>query len=580
MDADLFELGGNSLLAGRAAARIRVEMKVPSLVTTQLYNTKLCDLATYIAEHSLLPDQSMNSKSPRQTEIPMNGLDVSVDKANQQPRRSWTNPLCFCLQTVGVILSPLFGELSVVIAFLLLAYIYSETNEWITILLIPPLFVLYGLTTMCTLVLIKWALIWKYRVQTIEMWSLQYVRWWFVHIIFTENTRFVFPLLFRTEVLNMYLRLLGAKIGNRVEINTEFLGEFDLLRFHDGVTLQHHSIVRPRALDVGVVHMKRIEIGTASQVGTRAVVEAGARVPANSVIQDHSVSSRLVTRPGQNDEKPEFLVSATFFKRQQYIRVCVGLPALAIVHAIPFVPIVFLLPWLYDEVEQTSELIFWAILPWVILLVHPITHLLTFVAVKRIIIGKFQEGDASSQFEQFRSWFMERMIVSPATREAFELADSMGPAILATVFRGLGMQVGKRTRLLSSLHIIETDLTEIGNDVVMGQGLVVKNLDAQLQRCRVVVEDGSDMLDFVTIQAGAYLEHDCLLGSFAVAGEHSRVFANSVLVGIVEGSADPSSPSASSESSSRYGSEKSASSAPTHAEVLRDGTAEVRSTRD
>ena len=148
MDADLFELGGNSLLAGRAAARIRVEMKVPSLVTTQLYNTKLCDLATYIAEHSLLPDQSMNSKGPRQTEIPMNGLDVSVDKANQQPRRSWTNPLCFCLQTVGVILSPLFGELSVVIAFLLLAYIYSETNEWITIILIPPLFVLYGLTTM------------------------------------------------------------------------------------------------------------------------------------------------------------------------------------------------------------------------------------------------------------------------------------------------------------------------------------------------------------------------------------------------------------------------------------------------
>ena len=102
-------------------------------------------------------------------------------------------------------------------------------------------------------------------------------------------------------------------------------------------------------------------------------------------------------------------------------------------------------------------------------------------------------------------------------------------------------------------------------------------MDHQCYRHKIVVESGADMLDFCTLQPGAYLEHDCLLGSFAVAGKHRRVKANSVLVGTVEDSqaSAPKSVSATESVSGSVASASSISSGSSHGVVLRDGTGTV-----
>lgn len=126
----------------------------------------------------------------------------------------------------------------------------------------------------------KWLLIGKWQAEQIPIWSLRYFRFWVVRQLLVFSPM----MLFRGYPLyNLYLRLLGAKIGRNVVLECEHIPVgTDLLSIGDNTILRSHSILctykaRSNYLFTGPVNL-----------GSHVVVGEGSVVDINTVMQDHA----------------------------------------------------------------------------------------------------------------------------------------------------------------------------------------------------------------------------------------------------------------------------------------------------
>jgi hypothetical protein len=91
-------------------------------------------------------------------------------------------------------------------------------------------------------IVMKWLLIGRFKVQSIPLWSLSYFRFWAVMTLMRTSPVNVFV---GTPIYNAYLRLMGAKIGRNVMINSRYTPVCaDLLddrRQHDPAQGQHRA---------------------------------------------------------------------------------------------------------------------------------------------------------------------------------------------------------------------------------------------------------------------------------------------------------------------------------------------------
>src|SRR5207248_483142 len=67
---------------------------------------------------------------------------------------------------------------------------------------------------------LKWLLIGRWKAEVIPIWSLRYFRFWFVKTLVQSAPAALFK---GTALYNVYLRLLGARIGRNTVIQTIFL---------------------------------------------------------------------------------------------------------------------------------------------------------------------------------------------------------------------------------------------------------------------------------------------------------------------------------------------------------------------
>ncbi len=72
--------------------------------------------------------------------------------------------------------------------------------------------------SLCLSVALKWLLIGRYKAGSYPLWGQYYFRWWLVNAV-----QSVVPIdyLAGTPLLNVYYRLLGAKIGRNVYLGTD-----------------------------------------------------------------------------------------------------------------------------------------------------------------------------------------------------------------------------------------------------------------------------------------------------------------------------------------------------------------------
>ncbi|KUR71252.1 hypothetical protein AQZ52_11345 [Novosphingobium fuchskuhlense] len=193
------------------------------------------------------------------------------------------------------------GWVSWWVAWELFPALFDKLNLVAFVLLTPLItvagVVLYLPVSVGFTMLVKWAVLGRYRPVRAPVWSTYYLRHW----VTIQSARLIpWPMLSGTVFHNAVLRLLGAKIGRGVHIHRGVhlhRGGWDLLEIGDNVTLGQDAHLGLVELDRGDIVVGRIVIGSDVTLQSRASVEHDCRVGAGSVIAPLSVVNPGTTVP-------------------------------------------------------------------------------------------------------------------------------------------------------------------------------------------------------------------------------------------------------------------------------------------
>lgn len=127
-------------------------------------------------------------------------------------------------------------------------------------------------------IVLKWLVIGRWTERAIPVWSLQYFRFWMIkHLVQTSPMN-----LFKgSPLLNLHLRLLGARIGKNAVIKSKLTPVCtDLIEIGDDAVLSNDSMILGYTAIAGRIHTGTVSVGSNAFVGDGSVLDI------NTVIGD------------------------------------------------------------------------------------------------------------------------------------------------------------------------------------------------------------------------------------------------------------------------------------------------------
>ncbi|QYE35249.1 amino acid adenylation domain-containing protein [Polymorphobacter sp. PAMC 29334] len=153
-----------------------------------------------------------------------------------------------------------------------------------------PLYFAFVLVAGLAVVALKWIVVGEYRATTKPLWS------WFVwrtELVTATYENLAVNLLLAplrgTPWLAAYFRLMGAKIGRRVYLDTTDMTEFDLIEIGDDAALNDAAGLQTHLFEDRVMKVSAVRIGARATVGSLAIVLYDAVVDDGAELGDLSV---------------------------------------------------------------------------------------------------------------------------------------------------------------------------------------------------------------------------------------------------------------------------------------------------
>jgi non-ribosomal peptide synthetase-like protein len=262
-DANFFDdLGADSMVMAQFCARVRKRTDLPSVSIKDVYqHPTITGLTAAFARSApalvASATPTSNPPDPAQTEA-------------QASASTFEYVLCGTLQFLlflgytylaGIVFERTYDWIAGG-GDLLHDYVRAATAGAITFVL------------MCTFpILVKWVLIGRWKPQQIRIWSLAYVRFWFVKTLVMANPLILYA---GSPILVWYLRALGAKVGRGVTIFSRHVPVCtDLLTIGDGTVIRKDSYLNCYRAHAGLIQTGPVTLGRDVLVGDKAVLDIG-----------------------------------------------------------------------------------------------------------------------------------------------------------------------------------------------------------------------------------------------------------------------------------------------------------------
>lgn len=283
-DADFFDLGGDSLKAGRLLSVLRAEFNLHIPIDAIFQHGTTRSLSAYIRER--VPDADLRGPQVEETFI-AEGCEETFDSTRWWLMAVQLLPMC--------VFYPMRRAYQWTIFMVFLAY----TQAWKTTEYVPGRLLNLTVAILVARVITKaifpwigiaakWLIVGRYKEGLYPMWGSYHTRWWLVQKIVDICGHGLFA---QTNYTNcLYLRLMGAKIGKNVSIRACSTGEWDLLEIEDGAVLERCTL-RPFAGERNTtMFLGKIHIGRNATVGMASIVAPGTSIPENACIGPNSSS--------------------------------------------------------------------------------------------------------------------------------------------------------------------------------------------------------------------------------------------------------------------------------------------------
>jgi non-ribosomal peptide synthetase-like protein len=387
-----------------------------------------------------------------------------------------------------LVLLPIVPSLAALPCEVMLISLIQTQGLWWGVLSTPLLAALFVILLCLEIALAKWVLMGRVKAGRYRVQSFLYVRKWFVDSLMHMALVLLHPL-YATLYLPPWFRLLGAKLGKRVEISTVAHITPELLSIDNESFVADSACIGATKVHLGWLSLGKTSIGKRTFIGNRALVPTGAMLgercligclsvpPSNAVFTEHLHSSWLGSPPVL---LPRRQSSAAFPDRVTYqppwylylvrgfiefFRVTVP-SALATVVAVYFIEALILF-------ERSLPLLP-LILLWLpmIYFALALAAVLFIVGVKWVVIGKYRPCT-----KPLWSSFVWRTEMITAFHESFAapflLNFFQGTPFLSWYFRLMGSHIGKRV-CMETIQVNEFDLVSVGDDAAL-------NLNCTLQ---------------------------------------------------------------------------------------------------
>ena len=256
MDDHFFnDLGANSLLMARFCARIREKLNYSDVSMREVYlHPTPRDFAAFLTTQA-------HRKAPT---APAEPVHVAGDLDY------W---LCGGLQLIFY-----FVYSTALTAGLVQGYVWISGAQSVADTYLRS--VAFGSGMFITLaalpIAVKWLVVGRSREESIPIWSLGYFRFWLIKRMIQANPMVMFV---GTPLYNVYLRLLGAKIGRNVVIFSNVVPVCpDLLSIGDGTIIKKDSNLVGYRARAGLIETGRITIGRDAFIGEATVLDIGTSI--------------------------------------------------------------------------------------------------------------------------------------------------------------------------------------------------------------------------------------------------------------------------------------------------------------
>ena len=467
-DDFFLDLGGHSLLVARMVSELRKNQPFQQLSVLDVYEHRTAEkLAAHFEER-----KQREGERPREPKrVPKLGLAGTLALPAEVP--FWRHFLCGAAQLASLFFILSFFALQWLAPYLTYTVLIEEEYDFLPAVLgsFVSLIVLYPVMLVIPIA-VKWVMIGRYRAGAYPLWGTYYFRWWF-----TTTIEAAVPVgyLRGTPLLNIYLRLMGARIGPNVHLDSDSFAIYDLLSVGEDSSINADSTLLGYTIQEGRLKIGPITIGKRCFVGARATLGVDTRMEDDSALEDLTLLPRGAVIPGgetwhgsparraeQASRLPPRSATAESARPTTSRRFSFG-----ILHAIGLLIFpVLVVSALFPGIVVMNKLNYLDPYYWYLLLA-PLVGLsfiallaLEIAVVKWCLLGKVKPGRYPlHSFYYLRKWFVDQTL---------DLSlDILGPlyasVYLTPWYRLLGAKLGHGAEV-STASFISPDLLSIGEE--------------------------------------------------------------------------------------------------------------------
>ncbi len=509
MEDDFFEdLGGHSLLAALVSSDLRKNKMFGNLSVADIYkHPVLCDLA-----------EALEKKRPAE------GKKATIPRGVHLPSR-WSYYTCSLFQAISMLFIALIFGIEWMGPFFVYSYFYQADYSLIDSLMMM-LVTYFSLLPTITVFAItfKWLAIGKIKPGKYKLWGGYYFRFWLADKLVNISPISYFT---GTPIMNVFLRLLGAKVGKNCYINTSAISAFDLFVLGDNVSICTDSHLKGFTISDGYLQIGTIELADDCYVGTRCCLSHNTKMEKNSSVEDLTLVPEGFVVPENENWGGSPAVKMGINQKQQNIPpwskrnffYAVSVFLIPLITMIAYFPGMMVI----THYDYTSEA-WYQLLPHIflvgILFVIILTLLITLL--KWILLGNIKEGvyRVNSNFYH-RKWFFDQLM-----KLSLQVLGTLYTTLYLQIwFRMLGVKMGKRVEI-STVEFISPDLLVTGDECFLADS--------------VSIGASSVRNGYITI-AKTYIGNRTFVGNSAVISPGTQL-GNNVLVGVLSKVSDEDLP--------------------------------------
>ena len=474
---NFFDNGGDSLAATELVSRLRKGTRFASVSVRDLYESPVLGALAAQFEASFPMDRDRDSRDmPHGSDRPRDdGRNIAP-----VPRvRYW---LCGIAQTVA--LYPLLAIMSppwmiTFVAFYGIAQEQSQHRVTVAMLFAVVLVLASAPVRLVLCVAIKWVVLGRVRPGRHRLWGTYHLRFWFVNRV---QDMLGIDQLRSTPLMNTYLKLMGATIGDGAHCATMDIRVPDLLTIGEGATVDHDAMLLGYQIADGWINIGRITIGAGARVGVRAAMAYDTEIGGGAELADGAMLSsgsavpskvRWAGSPAKADGKPLTLwptspPPATGGSRLGY---SIGFTALSLIPAIAALPEALLFGYIDSRFCDFTKG-YWDL--WKLAVAAPfaavgfiVTLSLVIAFIKRLVLPSMEAG----VYPLRSNWHVRKWFGDSLMHISLQLMFPMYASVyLPPWMRLMGARLGKDVELSTAANM-NPDLIDLRQGVFVADNV-------------------------------------------------------------------------------------------------------------